>query len=72
MSGTTSIISVHGLQWKIKKEGPSDQVTMTLLDKRYPGVEYICLDIESEMKVAFDFVFSKSAKLALLDRHAPL
>ena len=72
MSGTTSIISVHGLKWRIQKEGVSDQVTLTLLDTRFPGIEYTCTDIESEMKVAFDFVFSKSAKLALLDRHAPV
>ena len=72
MSGSISIISVYGLKWMIAKERDSDQVTFTLLDARFPSMEYTCTDTESEMKVAFDFAFSESAKLVKLDRHAPL
>jgi len=66
MTSFTQYIGAFGLRWRIQKEG--EQVTFTLVDNRHAEITYTCKDEQSEVRAAYDFVFLKSQKLALLDR----
>ena len=66
MASFTQYIGAFGLRWRIQKEG--EQVIFTLVDERHTEITYTCKDEQSEVKAAYNFVFLKSQKLALMDR----